>query len=72
MLSREHKHYLVTLIKGGLCIASGKVQASAPCKAVELYMEENKLITPNEAIVKCESGIMFNFIIGVANNVRVH
>ncbi len=68
MHSREFKEYHVTLVGAGMSMASGKIQASAPCKAVELFMNDRKLLIPTEAIVRCDSGLMFSFLVGVANN----
>lgn len=48
MNSREHKKYLVVVytIFPRQLVARGTVQASAPCKAAELFMEERQFTLP--------------------------
>jgi len=64
--SREHKIYHVVVYRGMLPTVHGDVQASSPCKAAELFIEDRKLMIPDEPFkitVKSHVGLKFMFTV---------
>lgn len=64
-MSREFKNYRVRIFVNGYDVARGTVAASAPCKAVELFCEDNNhVLRPGhaaKAFVSTENGLCFSF-----------
>lgn len=67
MSAREFKTYKVSLfVGGGPCFDHANVSASSPCKAVELFFQDNPRLNIRrghsaKAVVETDVGIKFEF-----------
>lgn len=75
-MHRQFKFYMVKIQIGRHVVAQEKVQACSPCKAVELFFQDNSNLFiqnghPATAFVVTDVGIQFEFDIGGINRRKI-